>query len=175
MADSALIQELQATQTANYVAAAAGALVVYDQVLMFSREINHIWNRQWNFTTALYLIARYSGSIEIIGTAALYMCINWTYSVNVNIFLAINWGTNVFLLTMQAILVIRVYALFNRSKKVLIFLATFYTLQTIATFVMIGLLNNNRALHEYIASIGPAIGSVSQFPSTNPSGYVPID
>ncbi|KAH7906834.1 hypothetical protein BJ138DRAFT_575574 [Hygrophoropsis aurantiaca] len=48
-------------------------------------------------------------------------------------FLAITWAQKIYLLTMQAILAIRVYALFNRSKKVLIFLVIFYCLQTIAS------------------------------------------
>ncbi|KAH7903237.1 hypothetical protein BJ138DRAFT_181684 [Hygrophoropsis aurantiaca] len=175
MADSALtVPELQAAQTTNYVAVAAGALVAYDQVLTFSQEFDHIWNRQWNFTTALYLVARNFGSLSVIGIAALWICINWTYSVNVNMFLAVTWAENIFLLTMQAILVIRVYALFNRSRRVLVFLATFYALQTTATFVMTALLFNNRALHEYIGSVSPAIGSVTQAVNTNASPFLPI-
>ncbi|KAH7905588.1 hypothetical protein BJ138DRAFT_746801 [Hygrophoropsis aurantiaca] len=149
MADSALIQELQVAQTANYVAAAAGALVVYDQVLTSLQEVDHIWNRQWSFTTALYLIARYSGDLQVIGAAAWAMCINWTYLVNLNIMLAESWLQNIFPVAMQAILTIRVYALFNRSKKVLIVLAMLYALQAIATFVSTALLYNSRALHEY--------------------------
>ncbi|KAH7903341.1 hypothetical protein BJ138DRAFT_1120486 [Hygrophoropsis aurantiaca] len=200
MADPALTM-LQAVQTTNYVAAAAGALVVYDQVIMFlqeaskldshripqfliiSTQFDHIWNRQWNFTTALYLIARYFGSLSVIGVAAY-----------VNMYLGVTWAQNIFLLTMQAILVIRVYALFNRSKKFLVFLATFYALQTAAIVVMTALLFNNRALPEYgeralienyeayllqlaphlVASISPAIGSVTQTVNLNPSAYFPV-
>ncbi|KAH7904162.1 hypothetical protein BJ138DRAFT_1184202 [Hygrophoropsis aurantiaca] len=166
-------QELQATQAANYLSAAAGALVIYDQVLTFSNEVDHIWNRQWSFTTALYLIARYSGNVQVIAIAAWHLCINWTKSVNLNIFLIVNWGQTVFILTMQAILVIRVYALFNQSKKVLVFLATVYALQTTATFVTVGIFSNKQALHDYVTSISPAIGSVTQNATTNPpSGFV---
>ncbi|KAH7906078.1 hypothetical protein BJ138DRAFT_1163513 [Hygrophoropsis aurantiaca] len=66
MADLALIQELQAIQTAHHVAAAAGTLVAYNQVLILSQEVDHIWNRQWSFTSVLYLVARYSGSLCIM-------------------------------------------------------------------------------------------------------------
>ncbi|KAH7905585.1 hypothetical protein BJ138DRAFT_746422 [Hygrophoropsis aurantiaca] len=127
MADPEAIQLLQAIQTTYYFAAAGGALVAYDQVLTFSQEIDLVWNRNWSFMTILYLIARYSGSLSMVGLAAWYMCIDWTYSVIVNMYLAVSWAENIFLLAMQAILVIRVYALFNQSKKVLIFLATFAT------------------------------------------------
>ncbi|KAH7904473.1 hypothetical protein BJ138DRAFT_1166443 [Hygrophoropsis aurantiaca] len=107
-------------------------------------------------------------------TDTLVMCINWSYSVNFNIILAETWLQNIFLVTMQAILVIRVYAAFNRSKKVLVFLATLYALQATATLVLTALLFNNRVLHEYIASISPAIGSVVQNVNTNASAYTPF-
>ncbi|KAH7903663.1 hypothetical protein BJ138DRAFT_1167787 [Hygrophoropsis aurantiaca] len=168
MADlQALIYELQMQQVVNYLAAAGGALVLYDQVLTFSQEVDLIWNRQWSYMTALYFIARYSGDLLVIGYAAMYMCINWTYSGFVSIYLAVNWANNIFLLTMQAILVIRVYALFNRSKKVLIFLATFYVLQAIATIAITGLIANKRVLDKSFTYAGPALGSVVQGFVTN--------
>ncbi|KAH7905589.1 hypothetical protein BJ138DRAFT_1118336 [Hygrophoropsis aurantiaca] len=95
-------------------------------------------------------------------------------SVDLNMMLAETWLENIFLVTMQAILLIRVYALFNRSKKVLIFLATLYALQATATLALTALLYNNRALHDNIASIGPAIGSVVQIVNENPSPYTPF-
>ncbi|KAH7906075.1 hypothetical protein BJ138DRAFT_1163495 [Hygrophoropsis aurantiaca] len=176
MADPALtIQELQAMQKISYVAAAAGALVVYDQALAFSQEVDYIWNRWWSFTTALYLIARYSGSLSVIGLTAEAMCINWTYS-DMNIYLISNWAANILPLAMQAILVIRIYALFNRSKKVLIFMSTFYALQATATLVMTGLSFNKWAVHDFIVGISPAIGSVTQSVDYdfNSSAYIPV-
>ncbi|KAH7905931.1 hypothetical protein BJ138DRAFT_1226039 [Hygrophoropsis aurantiaca] len=88
---------------------------------------------------------------------------------DLNIYLAVNWGQLVFILTMQAILAIRVYALFNRSKKVLIFLAVLYTLQATAVFVLTGLFWNMQALHEFFGPISPAIGSVTRMITTNAS------
>ncbi|KAH7906077.1 hypothetical protein BJ138DRAFT_1224241 [Hygrophoropsis aurantiaca] len=96
-------------------------------------------------------------------------------SVDLNMNLAEIWLQNIFPVTMQAILAIRVYALFNRSKKVLVFLATLYALQATATLVLTALLINNRALHEYVTFISPAIGSVAQFVSTDASAYVPFN
>ncbi|KAH7905251.1 hypothetical protein BJ138DRAFT_1130590 [Hygrophoropsis aurantiaca] len=171
MAEFVLIQQLQTQQTMIYCIAAGGALVAYDQVLTFSQEVNLVWNQQRSFMTALYLIARYVGSLYVIGSAAFYMRINWTYSVIVNMYLATSWAGNIFLLTMQAILVIRVYALFNRSKKVLVFLATSYMLQATATFVMTGLTANKQVLDGYVTSIGPAIGSVTQAVNENSSAF----
>ncbi|KAH7904182.1 hypothetical protein BJ138DRAFT_1119656 [Hygrophoropsis aurantiaca] len=63
---------------------------------------------------------------------------------------------------MQAILVIRVYALFNQSKKISVFLATFYVLQATTIFVMMGLIADKRVFDRLVASVGLAIGSVTQ-------------
>ncbi|KAH7905635.1 hypothetical protein BJ138DRAFT_1164355 [Hygrophoropsis aurantiaca] len=171
MADPAFIQMLQTTQTTNYLAAAGGALVAYDQVLSLSQEVDHIWNRQWSFMTALYLIARYSGTLSMIGIAAWGLYINWVYPGYVNINLLVNWTGNIFLLAIQAILAIRVYALFNQSKKFLIFLATVYVLQATAVFVMAGLSLNNQAIVNYIIGISPAIDSVEPLVDINPSAF----
>ncbi|KAH7908077.1 hypothetical protein BJ138DRAFT_1158469 [Hygrophoropsis aurantiaca] len=170
------IQQLQATQKNHYLTAASGALVVYDQVLTFSHEVDHIWNRRWSFTTILYFIARYSGDLQVIAIATMYICINWTSSGYLDVYLALYWGQTMFVLSMQAILMLRVHALFNRSKKVLVFLATLYALQTTATFVMAGLLLNQRALHdsEYVTSIGPAIGSITQNINANAPQFWPF-
>ncbi|KAH7912657.1 hypothetical protein BJ138DRAFT_1147766 [Hygrophoropsis aurantiaca] len=159
------IQLLQTLQTTYYVTAAAGALVAYDQGKLRILYIDLIWKRKWSFMTVLYLI------IPSNAFAARVMCINWTYSVNVNIYLAVNWGSNIFYLSMQAILVIRVYALFSRSKKVLVFLSTLYVLQATTVFVMAGLLLNNRVVHKYFVAISPAYGSVAQIADVNPSAF----
>ncbi|KAH7906922.1 hypothetical protein BJ138DRAFT_565041 [Hygrophoropsis aurantiaca] len=138
-------------------------------VLTFSQEVDLIWDRQWSFMTALYFIARYSGDLLVIGCAAWNICINWTLTVNENMSLAFNWAGNIFLLTMQVMLVIRVYALLNQSKKVLIFLATSYVLQATALFVLTVLPFNKRVFDGLLVSLGPAIGSVMQPLTVNPS------
>ncbi|KAH7906836.1 hypothetical protein BJ138DRAFT_575784 [Hygrophoropsis aurantiaca] len=92
----------------------------------------------------------------------------WIPNSYVNIEIVVNWGLTIFILTMQAILLIRVYALFNRSKKVLIFPVTFYVLQATAIFVMTALMYNKQAQRKHIVSVGPAVGSVAQSVNENP-------
>ncbi|KAH7903236.1 hypothetical protein BJ138DRAFT_1195599, partial [Hygrophoropsis aurantiaca] len=162
-----IIQMLQTKQRTNYLAAGAGALIAYDQVLTFAHEqltmqtkikesklelyICLIPNRPVLWVSEHNIPVGLSLSLILIdsGLAAWIIRINWTYSGYVIMYLVVLWATNIFLLSMQAILVIRVYALLNRSKKVLVFLATCYTLQAAAVFVMTALEYNSRALHEY--------------------------
>ncbi|KAH7906835.1 hypothetical protein BJ138DRAFT_1117218 [Hygrophoropsis aurantiaca] len=93
-----------------------------------------------------------------------------------NIFIAASWGLIIFILAMQAILVIRVYALFNWSKKVLIFIATFYALQATGIFVMAAIFYNKQALRQHVISVSPTIGSVAQnFTLNAPSELVNLN
>ncbi|KAH7926116.1 hypothetical protein BV22DRAFT_386535 [Leucogyrophana mollusca] len=74
MSDSdSLIQALYQIQLRNYITMATGAAVMYDQVLNFSQEVDHIWNRRWGLTTALYVVARYSGSLSLFTNIACTM------------------------------------------------------------------------------------------------------
>ncbi|KAH7908164.1 hypothetical protein BJ138DRAFT_1103739 [Hygrophoropsis aurantiaca] len=178
MGDAALVQGLQMIQTTYYVNVVMGALVAYDQVYL--AQVDLIWNetsknRKWSFMTVLYVIARYCGSLSAIAAAvfghirlARHNCylddflINPNLQIDVNIFLVVNWTGNIFLPTMQAILAIRVYTLFNRSRKVLIFLATLYVPQAIIVFVVAGSLFNDRAAHRQLVIVGPAYGNIQQ-------------
>ncbi|KAH7907230.1 hypothetical protein BJ138DRAFT_1104489 [Hygrophoropsis aurantiaca] len=134
--------------------------------------------------TALYLLARYFGSLYVIihayqldlfrGCDKFAVRMAFLLSLEIRVvymYLATAWAENIFILTMQAILVVRVYALFNRSKMVLVFLATSYVLQATATFVMTGLIDNKRLLDRYFTSVRPAIGSVAQAISQNFSAF----
>ncbi|KAH7902944.1 hypothetical protein BJ138DRAFT_1184627 [Hygrophoropsis aurantiaca] len=176
-----LKQTLRKTTHHASPSVAGGALVVYNQVLTFSQEasiqdnrrmpyllmiltqVDLVWNRNWSFTTVLYFIARYSGCLNMMGL------VSQLDTFIVNMYLAASWASNIFILAMQAILLIRVYALFNRSKRILISLTTSYVLQATAIFVMAGLVENKQVYDNYDASIGPAIGSVMQSVNTNSS------
>ncbi|KAH7905771.1 hypothetical protein BJ138DRAFT_1164121 [Hygrophoropsis aurantiaca] len=135
---SALIQALTMTQTTSYITTASAAAVAYDQVLNFYQEIDLIWKRRWSLTTALYLIAR------------------------IAMYLAINWSSNIFVIVMQGILLMRIYALWNQSRNLMILLAIGFCLQAIAVLVMAGLIFNLPVMHKFVISVGASIGSVAQ-------------
>ncbi|KAH7907903.1 hypothetical protein BJ138DRAFT_1158859 [Hygrophoropsis aurantiaca] len=127
------------------------------------------------FIQALQAIQTRNYIVAVAGALVAYdQVLTFAQEANATMYLAVAWGQTVFLLAMQAILVVRVYALFNRSKKVLVFLATFYCLQSTAVLVIGGFVSNNRVLHEYFTSIGPTIGSVTQIVVENNSGLLLI-
>ncbi|KAH7907236.1 hypothetical protein BJ138DRAFT_1104482 [Hygrophoropsis aurantiaca] len=178
MADLALFfYELQIQQIMNYI---TGTVLNPFKQTLRQLIVHHLQLGEAHLlrTIKIDLVwARYFGSFYVIGNAALYICINWNFSGLWNpnsyviMYLATSWAQNIFILTMQAILVIRVYALFNQSKKVLTFLATFYVLQAIAIFVLTGLVVNKQVFDGYLTSIEPAFGSVTQAFNVNSSAF----
>ncbi|KAH7921807.1 hypothetical protein BV22DRAFT_701377 [Leucogyrophana mollusca] len=141
---------------------AAGAAVIYDQVLNFSQEVDYIWNRRWGPITALYFVARYSGPVSVLTNIAATVRLNWTLTVIKVVFIITNWSENVFLTAMQAILLMRVFALCNRSKPVLIFLSACFFCQTAVVVALLAKQINFSFLGQSILSLGPAVGSVGQ-------------
>ncbi|KAH7922270.1 hypothetical protein BV22DRAFT_669832 [Leucogyrophana mollusca] len=163
------IQILYTTQFINYLTMASAAVVMYDHLLNFSEELDLIWNRQWSLTTVLYLVARYSGSVSVFGEATTLVGLDWTLTVMKTLSIVVVWSTDVFTIAMQGILLMRVYALCNKSKKVLVFLLVCFFAQAIVVVVLAGIQCNLSSLGKYLLSAGPPIGSVTQEASTNPS------
>ncbi|KAH7904990.1 hypothetical protein BJ138DRAFT_1233765 [Hygrophoropsis aurantiaca] len=185
-------QVLQNLQTENYVAAAAGAVVIYDQGRSYMGAHAQLSDNTIKqlivkmqivesklelvdclipYRTSLWIRMHDHSHSDFIFAADLQSgtCISIGLTQVLDMYLAVKWGQTLFLQAMQAILVIHVYALLNRSKKVVVFLATFYCLQAIAAFVMAGLLTNERVLHGSFISISPAIGSIEQNDDSNSS------
>ncbi|KAH7930138.1 hypothetical protein BV22DRAFT_76784 [Leucogyrophana mollusca] len=171
--DSDSVHEYDLIQFANYVNMAASAAVVYDQVLAFSQEVDLIWKRRWNLTTALYLVARYSGSVSILLVTAWTLRLNWGYIVNTNILITANWAINIFITAMDAILLMRAYALCNRSKPVLVFLLACFFCQTAAVVSITGMEYNVPNIRPAVVVVGGAIGSVIQDIKIDKSVLVP--
>ncbi|KAH7925168.1 hypothetical protein BV22DRAFT_453148 [Leucogyrophana mollusca] len=166
-------QVLYVVQSANYVSMAASAAVVYDQVLTFSQEVDLIWRRRWSLTTVLYLVARYSGTISVILATAGTVFLNWGYNVDVAQFIIGVWAINIFATAMDAILLMRAYALSSRSKAVLIFLSLCFFFQTVVVMVITGMEINVPNTRKFVTFIGGPIGSVTQDIETDASVFLP--
>ncbi|KAH7920102.1 hypothetical protein BV22DRAFT_824673 [Leucogyrophana mollusca] len=170
-----LVEGLDQTQALNYVTMVPAAVVMYDQVLKFSQEVDLIWSRRWTFMTGLYFAARYCGSVSLFTFLALDLRLTWTRKVPETTYIACQWLTAVFSVAMQAILLARVYALYNRSKKVLAFLLACFCCGVIVMLVIAGMLYNFSVVGRYILSVGPdSIGSVAEEGVLDPSAFEPL-
>ncbi|KAH7924503.1 hypothetical protein BV22DRAFT_500593 [Leucogyrophana mollusca] len=124
-------------QSVYYATMAAGAAIAYDQILNFSQEVDFIWNRRWTVVTVLYFVARYCGPASQFAMIAAVLPLHWTAAVNKYIILAAEALSLMFIIAMQVILLLRAYALCNRSRKVLVFLSVSFVCEMIAIVVVV--------------------------------------
>jgi len=134
---------LQVIFTGNKVSLAMVTVVVYDYILTFPREVEYVWNKPWTWVSTLFLVVRYCGIYSAIqeslmGTTfipgPLTMCTRFQYSAQ--------WAYMVFISASDLLMVLRVYALWNRSKIILSILLVFYTAQVAMQLVGTALWGN---------------------------------
>ncbi|KAH7907909.1 hypothetical protein BJ138DRAFT_424659 [Hygrophoropsis aurantiaca] len=153
-------------------------VVVYDHILTFSQEIDLIWSRRWSFMTLLYFLARYSVNVVNSGAhhslpTAWSIVLTWGYTVNINIVMAGNWSINIFATVMDAILLVRAYALCNQSKITLCILLICFFVQMVVVFILMGTEYNAITIRKFVQYVGAPIGSVTQDIGENITAFVP--
>ncbi|KZT39317.1 hypothetical protein SISSUDRAFT_1061253 [Sistotremastrum suecicum HHB10207 ss-3] len=117
-----LLTTLDQFRAVNYSIASALAWLVYDTVCHLPSEIEYIWRAKWSFPKVLYIFARYWGIFQLgfelgvnnsvtVGVDNLY-CKFWLWFYTFS-------GFVVFTTTVNVIFVLRIHALYNRSKRIL--------------------------------------------------------
>lgn len=122
----------------RYNAVAAVSIVVYDYFLTLDLEIEHIWKSRWSIGKVLFLINRYYTL-----TFDLIFYINGQFNPHLSDAFCLRWwrwggGSGVFTFALaQMILQLRLYALYGKSKKLLIFMGGcfFIAIATSATLL----------------------------------------
>ncbi|KAF8420300.1 hypothetical protein L210DRAFT_3574716 [Boletus edulis BED1] len=108
----------------------------YDYCLTFSKEITYIWKRPWTRVSTLFLLIRYVGYLSaftsiLFGTTFIpgpVKTCNIIYTLN-------NWLYALFWLGADMLMILRVYAIYNRSRTILHVLLTVYIAEVIAFIV----------------------------------------
>ncbi|KAF8122286.1 hypothetical protein EV363DRAFT_1106998, partial [Boletus edulis] len=116
----------------NYLSLASIGVVVYDYILTFSREIEYIWSRPWTWVSTMFVVVRYVGLCWFTGG---YFKGTVLYQVS-------GWAFIVFLSVTDSVMILRVYAMWNRSRTILSILLLIYVPQNILTVVLNGIYNN---------------------------------
>ncbi|KAG1899997.1 uncharacterized protein F5891DRAFT_1189080 [Suillus fuscotomentosus] len=125
----------------SYCEVVAGIVVVYDWVLTLGQEIELIWRQCWSLMTALYLIIRYIGIpfslVNILGAV-------------------MNTTDNVIGVTLTAmlgvIIIARLYAMYQGSRTMLMFLVIIFLAVNIACGVLTAMALNDTVIEEFIFS-----------------------
>ncbi|KAG2141203.1 uncharacterized protein EDB93DRAFT_1105799 [Suillus bovinus] len=147
---------INANRFYSYFVVAAFVVVTYDWALTFGQE-----RQRWSLVTFLYLIVRYLGilfaALEILidvltisltdtFTAVPFSSGCWILSI------AWNWtGIAVFAI-LWIIIITRLYAMYQRSRKIVIFLIVAFLVNTIFIGVVAILITAHASVEEFILS-----------------------
>ncbi|KAG2360589.1 hypothetical protein BDR07DRAFT_138174 [Suillus spraguei] len=107
----------------SYFSVAAFAVVTYDWALTLGQEVELVWGQRWSLMTIIYLGVRYLGILD----AALAMLDNVPTillpdTVSFIVYSVWNWTSVVVFAMLKVIIIIRLHAMYQRSRKTLIFL-----------------------------------------------------
>ncbi|KAG2030842.1 hypothetical protein BDR03DRAFT_158559 [Suillus americanus] len=105
----------------GYFTVAAAAVVTYDWTLTFGQEIELIWRQRWSLMTVLYLSVRYLGMLYTVSNVLSgVQTISLTDAVSRIMYETWNWTHVVVFPMLGVIVVARLHAMYQRSRKILI-------------------------------------------------------
>lgn len=117
----------------SYFIVAASAAIIYDWALALGQEVELIWKRRWSLMTFLYLSVRYAALPYVVIFMLITLPAVSVADAGCNIlFLALNWINVVITALLGIIMIVRLHAMYQRSRKMLIFLVAIFLGLTIA-------------------------------------------
>ncbi|KAG2051478.1 hypothetical protein BDR06DRAFT_1022689 [Suillus hirtellus] len=125
----------------SYFVVVSCTAVIYDWGLTFAQEVELIWRQRWSMMTFLYLAARYVAiGISVINMLSLIMIDT------------ITWTSDVVYIMLGVIAITRLRAMYEGSRKVLIFLLVIFLAIRISVEVINALMTTQLSGEEYILS-----------------------
>ncbi|KAG2034929.1 hypothetical protein BDR03DRAFT_1093451 [Suillus americanus] len=155
----------------SYFMVASSAGVMYDWVLTFGQEVELVWRQRWSLVTALYLILRYLGigfvvigiplnlpTIPVTDIVSIHECLSFQTTellcrvVSRIIYNARGWVYEVVGVMFGIIMIVRLHAMYQRARKVLIFLAAISLAIEIASAAMLPMITIQTSGEELVLS-----------------------
>ncbi|KAG1883293.1 hypothetical protein F4604DRAFT_283294 [Suillus subluteus] len=108
--------------------------------LTLGQEVELIWRQRWSLMTFLYLIVRYVGIGYVVMNILFSVpTISMTDTVSLIIIDALNWMADAVNVILGVIMIARLHAMYQQSRKVLIFLVVIFLAIGIANVVMLAI------------------------------------
>lgn len=111
----------------------------YDYLLTLDREVEFIWRRPMRSSNVLYIIVRFGGGALMFLTTSAFMSSHTSKEFCSFFLKAQGWPSFCVLWAVQLILQLRVYALYRRSRAVLIAMAVGFTAEVIVMSMFLGI------------------------------------
>ncbi|TDL18499.1 hypothetical protein BD410DRAFT_793204 [Rickenella mellea] len=135
----ALISLVRGANIADRSEVAACSCLVFDIILTIDQEVEYIWRSKWTLPKCLYLWARYFALfmqvIAIAETTSLKVtptiCAGWAYFEGIT--------GQLLIMGVELLLMLRVWALYKRDKRILYFLIALYVAEITANTVILGM------------------------------------
>ncbi|CAA7263894.1 unnamed protein product [Cyclocybe aegerita] len=127
MDPAVLVENLRVLTVIKRIDLAATVVFLWDYFLTFGMEVEHIWASKWTIVKALFLIQRYIPFIDIMG---LGMYISFGENISETRCTRLNYAWKSFsivgVVTSEAVLCFRVWAVWNRKKSMAFLLAILF-------------------------------------------------
>ncbi|KAG1764365.1 hypothetical protein EV702DRAFT_109475 [Suillus placidus] len=120
----------------NYFIVASLVAVIYDWVLTFGQEIELIWRQRCSLMNILYVCVRYTGILFLIVYILANFQVSITDAVSNTIWFIQAWTPAIINAMLGVIMTTRIHAMYQGSKRILIFLLVVLLACTIASVVM---------------------------------------
>ncbi|KAG1804720.1 uncharacterized protein HD556DRAFT_1477169 [Suillus plorans] len=109
--DPSLWPFIALSRSYSYIEVAALVAVLYDWALMFGQEVELVWRKRWSLVTIIYFSVRYAAMPYVVFGILCHIA-----------YLAINWMFVVVNSMAGVMMIVRLYAMYQRSRKILVFL-----------------------------------------------------
>lgn len=121
----------------SYFVVASSAGVMYDWALTFGQEVELVWRQRWSLMTVMYLGVRYIGILSaVLSILTKVLTISMTDEGCSIITITRHWINVVVVAMIGIIMIARLYAMYQGSRKMLIFLVVVFMAVRIVTLVM---------------------------------------
>ncbi|KAL4079443.1 hypothetical protein J3A83DRAFT_1098554 [Scleroderma citrinum] len=157
----------QTYQTINTLAVVPSALMLYDFAITLDKEVEYIWKKSMSIVSLIYFMLRYFGTIFVLFyTGVLVRYWHAQGQANNYIFPVTQiWPQVVANWLVHVILQMRLYVLYNRSKKVIFVVVLGFVIEvasTLVTMIRISIFEANNLFNQKVSFTGfPATEAIN--------------
>ncbi|KIJ61609.1 hypothetical protein HYDPIDRAFT_189505 [Hydnomerulius pinastri MD-312] len=137
------VSEYAALQLNDYLSVGILAAISYNYVLTFLQEIEYVWLRPWTSMSTMFLVVRYLGlSMALLQGLGDTSFVYEPVPVRTALYLFTRSASIVFSAVANLVMILRVFAMYNRSRLVLGILLIISILHDMTAIVYLGVYGN---------------------------------
>jgi len=159
-----LLHDTWDLQTSRYIYLVSYCAIAYDILITFGQERSLVWNAKWSTGKLLFFLVRYPRIVE----GALYMVYLTRTSSDAKFCQAetiiTSWGTLLFLVPLQIVIILRTIALWGRDKRITVLLVACFLAADTVILATITRITIDLRHYSAIPFVTPILGCLSGVP-----------